>query len=74
MIGKFGMQPGGNYWEGSVKDVITQEELDAFTTKITLNGKTLQQYMSMPRDVIVIIAIELTSMLQSSRNGNAGSN
>ena len=36
----------GNYWEGSVKDVITQEELDAFTTKITLNGKTLQQYMS----------------------------
>ena len=37
---------GGNYWEGSVKDVITQEELDAFTTKITLNGKTLQQYMS----------------------------
>ena len=36
----------GNYWEGTVKDVITQEELDAFTTKITINGKTLQQYMS----------------------------
>ena len=36
----------GNYWEGTIKDVITQEELDAFTTKITINGKTLQQYMS----------------------------
>ena len=36
----------GNYWEGTIKDVITQEELDAFTTKITINDKTLQQYMN----------------------------
>ena len=36
----------GNYWEGSLKNVISQDELDAFTTKITINGKTLQQYMN----------------------------
>ena len=35
----------GNYWEGSLKDVITQEELDAFTTKIKINGKTLKEWM-----------------------------
>ena len=35
----------GNYWEGSLKDVITQEELDAFTTKIKINGKTLKECM-----------------------------
>ena len=35
----------GNYWEGSLKNVITQEELDAFTTKIKINGKTLKEWM-----------------------------
>ena len=35
----------GNYWEGTIKEVITQEELDAFTTKIRINDKTLKEWM-----------------------------